>query len=108
MLIIGENIHIIAPPVKAAIEGRDKRFIQELALKQVEAGAGILDLNIGPQKKLGAEIMPWIVQAVQEVTDVPLSLDTTNLAAMEAGLQVVHAARPCSTRPRPTRRAATR
>jgi 5-methyltetrahydrofolate corrinoid/iron sulfur protein methyltransferase len=88
MLIIGENIHIIAPPVKAAIEARDKSFIQELALKQVEAGAGILDLNIGPQKKLGTEVMPWIVQAVQEVTDTPLSLDTTNLAAMEAGLQV--------------------
>ena len=88
MLIIGENIHIIAPPVKAAIEARDAKVIQDLALRQVEAGAGILDLNIGPQKKLGHEVMPWIVEAVQEVTDVPLSLDTTNLAAMEAGLKV--------------------
>ena len=88
MLIIGENIHIIAPPVKAAVEARDSRFIQDLALRQVEAGADILDLNIGPQKKLGHEVMPWIVEAVQAVTDVPLSLDTTNLAAMEAGLKV--------------------
>ena len=87
MLIIGENIHIIAPPVKAAIEARDAKTIQAMALRQVEAGAGILDLNIGPQKKLGHEVMPWIVEAVQEVTDTPLSLDTTNLAAMEAGLQ---------------------
>jgi len=87
VLIIGENIHIIAPPVKAAIEARDAQAIQAMALRQVEAGAGILDLNIGPQKKLGHEVMPWIVEAVQEVTDVPLSLDTTNLAAMEAGLQ---------------------
>ena len=59
-----------------------------MALRQVEAGAGIVDLNIGPQKKLGHEVMPWIVEAVQEVTDVPLSLDTTNFAAMEAGLKV--------------------
>lgn len=88
MLIIGENIHIIAPPVKAAIEARDKKAIQDLALRQVEAGAAVVDLNIGPQKKLGHEIMPWIVKAVQEVVDVPLSLDTTNLAAMEAGLKV--------------------
>ena len=88
MLIIGENIHIIAPPVKAAIEARDAKVIQDLALRQVEAGAGVLDLNIGPQKKLGHEVMPWIVEAVQEVTDTPLSLDTTNLAAMEAGLKV--------------------
>ena len=87
MLIIGENIHIIAPPVKAAIEARDAKVIQDLALRQVEAGAGILDLNIGPQKKLGHEVMPWMVETVQAVTDVPLSLDTTNLAAMEAGLQ---------------------
>ncbi len=88
MLLIGENIHIIAPPVKQAIEARDAKFIQELAVRQVEAGAGVVDLNIGPQKKLGHEVMPWIVQAVQEVVDVPLSLDTTNLAAMRAGLEV--------------------
>jgi len=88
VLIIGENIHIIAPPVKAAVEARDAKAIQAMALAQVEAGAGILDLNIGPQKKLGREVMPWIVEAVQEVTDVPLSLDTTNLAAMEEGLKV--------------------
>src|SRR5512137_107418 len=88
MLIIGENIHIISPRVKQAIETRDAKFIQSLALRQVKAGAGILDLNIGPQKKRGTEIMPWIVQAVQAVTDTPLSLDSTNVAAIEAGLQV--------------------
>ena len=88
MLIIGENIQIMSPPIKAAIEARDKKVIQDLAVRQVEAGAGIVDLNIGPQKKLGHEIMPWIVEAVQEVIDVPLSLDTTNFAAMEAGLKV--------------------
>lgn len=88
MLIIGENIQILSPAVKEAIENRDAAAIQRQALRQVEAGAGILDLNIGPQKKHGAEIMPWIVETVQDVTDVPLSLDTTNLAAMEAGLKV--------------------
>ena len=87
MLIIGENIQILSPSVKQAIADRDARFIQDMARRQEEAGAGVIDLNIGPQKKLGAEIMPWIVRAVQEATTVPLSLDTTNLAAMEAGLQ---------------------
>jgi 5-methyltetrahydrofolate corrinoid/iron sulfur protein methyltransferase len=88
MIAIGECIHVISPSVRQAIEGRDKAFIQDLARKQVEGGAGMLDLNIGPQKKAGAEIMPWIVETVQEVTDIPLSLDTTNAAAMEAGLKV--------------------
>ena len=88
MLLIGENIHIIAPRVKDAIERRDRAAIQDLARRQVEAGAAVLDLNIGPQRKLGHEVMPWIVETVQEAVDVPLSLDTTNLAAMEAGLRV--------------------
>ncbi|MEE8473005.1 MAG: dihydropteroate synthase [Dehalococcoidia bacterium] len=88
MIAIGESIHVIAPSVRAAIEGRDKAFIQDLALRQVKAGAQVLDLNIGPQKKAGAEIMPWMVETVQEVSDVRLSLDTTNAAAMEAGLKV--------------------
>ncbi|MBC7261639.1 MAG: dihydropteroate synthase [Anaerolineae bacterium] len=89
MLIIGENIHIISPKVKAAFETQDSKFIQELALRQVQHGADMLDLNIGPQRKRGVEVMEWIVDAVQEVTDVPLSLDTTNAAAIEAGLKRV-------------------
>jgi 5-methyltetrahydrofolate corrinoid/iron sulfur protein methyltransferase len=88
MKIIGENIHIISPRVKEAMAEKNIRFFQESAVQQVEAGADILDLNIGPQKKAGHEIMPWLVKGVQAVVDVPLSLDTTNLAAIEAGLQV--------------------
>jgi 5-methyltetrahydrofolate corrinoid/iron sulfur protein methyltransferase len=88
MYIIGENIHIISQKVKEAIAERDIKFFQDLAVKQVEAGADVLDLNIGPQKKAGHEIMPWLVKGVQEVVDVPLSLDTTNLAAIEEGLKV--------------------
>jgi len=87
MFLIGENIHIISSKVKKAIAEKDVKFFQDLAMKQVEAGAQALDLNIGPQKKAGPEIMDWLVGTVQEVADVPLSLDTTNLAAIEAGLK---------------------
>ena len=89
MKIIGENIHIMSPKVKEAIANRDKRFFQDMAVQQVEAGAWALDLNIGPQKKAGHEILPWLVQSVQEVVDVPLSLDTTNLTAIEEACKVV-------------------
>jgi 5-methyltetrahydrofolate corrinoid/iron sulfur protein methyltransferase len=88
MKIIGENIHIMSPKVKEAVAARDRRFFQESAVRQVEAGAWALDLNIGPQKKAGTEILPWLVQAVQEVVDVPLSLDTTNLAAIEEACKI--------------------
>jgi 5-methyltetrahydrofolate corrinoid/iron sulfur protein methyltransferase len=89
MKIIGENIHILSPKVKEALANRDRKFFQDLAVRQVEAGAWALDLNIGPQKKAGYEILPWLVEAVQEVVDVPLSLDTTNLGAIEAACEIV-------------------
>ena len=89
MLIIGENIHIIAPAVKEAIANRDTAAIQTLAKAQVDAGAQILDLNIGPQKKEGPGVMRWLVPAVQEVVDVPLSMDTTNLEAIRTGLSLL-------------------
>jgi len=88
MIIIGECIHVIATDIRKAIEERNKAFIQDLAKRQADNGADIIDLNIGPQKKTGAEVMPWMVETIQEVIDLPLSLDTTNAVAIEAGLKV--------------------
>ncbi|MCX6027945.1 MAG: dihydropteroate synthase [Chloroflexi bacterium] len=89
MKIIGENIHIMSPKVKEALANRDLKFFQESALRQVAAGAWAVDLNIGPQKKLGHEILPWLVEGVQAVVDVPLCLDTTNLGAIEAACEII-------------------
>jgi 5-methyltetrahydrofolate corrinoid/iron sulfur protein methyltransferase len=94
MYIIGENIHIISPKVKVAIANRDAKFFQDLAVKLVDAGADAVDLNIGPQKKAGHEILPWLVETVEEVVDVPLVFDTTNLAAIEAACETVSKAQP--------------
>jgi cobalamin-dependent methionine synthase I len=94
MYIIGENIHIISEKVKAALAERNTLFFQELAVKQVEAGAQALDINLGPRKKDGEEIFPWMIDIIQAVTDVPLSFDTTNLIGMEAGLKKITKAQP--------------
>jgi 5-methyltetrahydrofolate corrinoid/iron sulfur protein methyltransferase len=94
MYIIGENIHIISPRVKDALANRDAKFFQDLAVRLVEAGASAVDLNIGPQKKQGHEILPWLVEVVEKVVDVPLCFDTTNLAAIEAACEVVSKAQP--------------
>lgn len=93
MVIIGENIHIIAKAVSAAIRERNSKVIQDLAKAQAEAGADYIDLNVGPMKKDPEENMQWLVNMVQEVTDLPLSIDTMNPVAMEAGL------RACKKRP---------
>ena len=90
MLLIGERIHIIAPKVKEALAARDGAYFVDLARQQRAAGADALDLNIGPQKKAGPEVMEWLVDCMQEaVGQMPLSFDTTNLAAIEAGLKKV-------------------
>jgi len=60
----------------------------QLARRQRAAGADALDLNVGPQKKAGPEVMDWLVDCMQEaVGDMTLSFDTTNLAAIEVGLK---------------------
>jgi 5-methyltetrahydrofolate corrinoid/iron sulfur protein methyltransferase len=89
MYIIGENIHIISPKVKEALREKNGRFFQELAVKQVEAGASALDLNLGPRKKDWEEVFPWMVKTVEAVVDVPLCFDSTNLLGIEAGLKHV-------------------
>jgi len=93
MLIIGENIHVIAQAVSTAIRERDKGVIQDLTRVQAEAGADYIDLNVGPMKRDPEENMEWLVNTVQEATDLPLSIDTMNPVAMEAGLKA------CKKRP---------
>ena len=87
MILIGENIHILSKVVSEAIKARDEKPLQELAVKQAQAGADYIDLNIGPARK-DPDVMKWLVQVIQEVVNKPLSLDTTNPVAMEAGLSV--------------------
>jgi 5-methyltetrahydrofolate corrinoid/iron sulfur protein methyltransferase len=94
MYIIGENIHIISEKVKEALTARDSEFFMDLAVKQVEAGAKAVDINLGPRKKDWAEVFPWIIKAVEQVVDVPLSIDTTNVDGMEAALKSITKAQP--------------
>jgi len=93
MLILGENIHVIAKAVSVAVRERDAKVIQDLARAQTEGGADYIDLNVGPMKKETEETMEWLVNAVQDATDLPISVDTMNPMAMEAGLKV------CKNRP---------
>lgn len=87
MVIIGENIHVISKEVSMAIKERNPTVIQHLVKEQTRAGAHYIDLNVGPMKKDTEETMGWLVNCVQEVTDLPLSIDTMNPVAMEAGLK---------------------
>ena len=88
MLIIGEKINSSRKDIKNMVEGKNKEFIQELAQKQVEGGAQMLDLNIGTIRKGEPEDMKWLVKTVQEAVDIPLCIDSPNHEAIKAGLEV--------------------
>lgn len=94
MQIIAENIQILSTSVKQAIADRDSAFFRDMAAKLAEAGCEAIDLNIGPSKKRGHEILPWLVEEVEKVTDLPLCFDTTNIAAIEAACEMVTKAQP--------------
>ncbi len=87
MLIIGEKLSIIAKRVREAMLKRDKGPIQEIAKAQWNAGARMIDANIGPAEDEGEELMQWMVRAIQEAVPSPVCLDTTNSKAIEAGLK---------------------
>lgn len=87
MLIIGEKISIIAKKVREAMMSRDPKPIQELAEAQWKAGAHLIDVNTGPAEEKGEELITWMVESIQEKVSLPLCLDTTNPAALEAGLK---------------------
>lgn len=88
MFVIGEKVNVMSKTIGPAMKERDKGPIQEMALRQLENGADILDINLGPATKGGPEMMQFVVETVQEVTDCRLCLDTMNPEAMEAGLAV--------------------
>jgi len=86
---IAESINIMGKRSGTAMKERVAGPIQEMAREEAKAGAGFLDLNIGPARKDGIELLPWVVETVQSVVDTPLCLDTTNTDAMAAGFKVV-------------------
>jgi len=90
MKLIGESLNVISKKIGRAYKERDPKPIQEEALFQRKQGMDYIDINLGPAKKEGHELMPWVVKTVQEVVDdIPLALDTSNIDAIAAALKVL-------------------
>ena len=90
MLLIGENLNVINRVIGKAFKEKDPGPIAEEAKRQKEKGMDWIDINLGPARKGGPELMEFVVKTVQEAIgdDTPLCLDTSNIEAMEAGLAV--------------------
>ena len=88
-ITIGERLSTTAPIVNKAFLERDPEPILKRAKAQLDAGATYLDVNIGPAEGYGEDLMKWAVQLLQSNFDnVPLALDTSNKAAIEAVISV--------------------
>lgn len=88
MKLISENLHIISPKTKEAVLNRDESFITNLLQKQIATKPDWIDLNIGPARGAFAGSMEWLVTIAQGLTDIPLSLDSTNIAEISKGLSL--------------------
>jgi len=88
MIIIGELINASRKAIKAAIETQDAATIQKVASDQAEAGADYIDVNAGIFVGKEREYLRWLVETVQQVTDIPCAIDSPDPAAIEAALSV--------------------
>lgn len=86
MLIVGERINASRNAVRAALERLDSDAIAREARLQAEAGAHYIDVNGGTFPGREPELLAWLVDTVQRVTDLPLSLDSSDPAALAAAL----------------------
>lgn len=89
MFIIGELINGMYKNIAKAIKEKDKAAIQKCALQQINSGADALDVNCGPASHNPISDIQWFVETIQEVTDKPLSLDSSKPEVIASGLKVM-------------------
>lgn len=93
-----QDVHVIGERINPTGNKRMKQALLEgkmedilaIALEEVEAGAEILDVNVGLPGINEKEMMIQVIQELQAVIDVPLQIDSTNSEVIEAALRVVN------------------
>lgn len=78
MIIIGEKLNGAIPSMSKIIEGRDEAAVRDLVRRQVTAGADYLDICAGRAPEQEEEELAWLIQIVQDETDIPLCVDSPN------------------------------
>jgi 5-methyltetrahydrofolate corrinoid/iron sulfur protein methyltransferase len=84
MYVIGERINGMFEDVKQAIREKNAKVIQDLAKRQLAAGATALDVNVGPAVADAQGGLLWLAETIRAVTDAPLAIDTARWEVMSA------------------------
>ncbi len=88
MILIGERINAGFKDIANAIRTKDPAAVEKWAIAQTEAGATYLDVNIGAASRDPAD-MAWLVETVQKAVPTKISVDSTKIEAIEAGLEAI-------------------
>ncbi|WP_027366109.1 methyltetrahydrofolate cobalamin methyltransferase [Desulfotruncus alcoholivorax] len=94
MLIVGELINTSRKLIKEAVANKDADYIKDIARRQVEAGAGYVDVNCGTLVHEEVETMAWLVNTIKEAVDAPLCIDSPSPKALKAGLELAGKGQP--------------
>lgn len=88
-VLIGERINPTGKKaLSEALKSKDMDFIRREAIAQVEAGADVLDVNVGVSGADEVTLLPEVIKVVTDAVDAPLCIDTGNPGAIEAALRV--------------------
>lgn len=94
MVVVGELINTSRKAIREAVENRDAAYIQKVAMDQEAAGAHYLDVNCGTMIGKELEVMKWLVNTIQEVTELPLCIDSPSADSLIVGLDLVKCSTP--------------
>lgn len=88
MVTLAENLNVSSKEVWGFLKEKEPQPLRKMVEKIASAEPDRIDVNLGSVRRDGPELMSWVVNIVQEVTDIPLALDAFNIEVIEAGLKV--------------------
>lgn len=86
-VIIGESINPTGnKKLREALQEENYEYVRDLAVRQVESGADILDVNVGVPGLDEVALLPKVISKISSVVNVPICIDSANPEALAAGL----------------------
>lgn len=87
-IIVGERLNPTGrKPLMEAYTSENNDYVIKLALEQVKEGAEILNINVGVPELDEEKAMRKVIKGIQEVVDIPLQIDSSQINALESGLR---------------------
>ena len=87
LLIAADNFQILNRSIERAVSDLEPEAVHKMINRCIRSGADAVDINVGPMSRDSARKMTFLMDAIQETTDLPILLDTSNPSAMKAGLE---------------------